>query len=943
MLSYTRSLSVAVLLTAFSGTLMAQTPPACAECQTSLPASATAAYRTNTLPSSQGYIRITLSNVAPGYGIANGVYQGWCGDDANAPVSSASEPVTPYSTMGTLPAGSQDPDWPKVNWILNNKQGTYREIQQAIWIVLRGAGAFPITPAVTSMVNGANANPAFVPGPGQIQGILLYMDGFGNKQETVIEVVVPECGVIGDFVWHDTNRDGLQNELGTGIQGVTVRLRNSSNVEISNMQTGPNGEYLFKGLCSGTYSVVVDNPSGMTQTYAAGGADPTADSNPQPAVTTLNVSNEATRKDLTLDFGFATQCESTIGDLVWLDTNQNGLQDIGEPGIQGVELTLTGPGGPRVTTTNATGNYMFGGLCAGTYTVTVNAATVPPTYTPTTPNAGDDRGADSNGSPTTVIVNSNTIDNTLDFGYKPPCTGTIGNFIWMDTNQNGLQDVGEPGINGLVVQLRRNNVTLQTTTTAGNGGYLFQGVCAGNYDVVVDETNLPPGVTRTESPGGANPALDSNPHPAPVSLPTNMSSDLTIDFGYRPPPCTASMGDFVWFDTNGNGIQDSGEPGIPNVTLELRDAMGALVGAPTTTDANGKYSFSGLCAGTYKIRVYTPSTSFQPSPTNVGGPATDSNPNNDTVVLGYNTVDRTYDFGFKSAGLCTFTQGYWKNHEEVWPVSSLMIGDQLYQKSELLAIFRTPVRGDSSLNLAHQLIAAKLNFYRGAAVPSQLPGWMTSADALLSGFGRKLPYDVKSDAMVSLSGNLDKYNNGQIAGASHCDDSGGTGGGGSNGGGGNGGGGGGNGGGGGTTPPPSNVNCHFTQGYWKNHEEVWPATSLTLGSQTYTKAQLLTIFGLSVSGDASINLAHQLIAAKLNVINGGATTIVSKIAEADALLATYSGKLPYNVASSSTKGAQMVSIAGALDTYNNIKTACSSSAGSSDRGTGNGNDKDKNK
>jgi hypothetical protein len=298
----------------------------------------------------------------------------------------------------------------------------------------------------------------------------------------------------------------------------------------------------------------------------------------------------------------------------------------------------------------------------------------------------------------------------------------------------------------------------------------------------------------------------------------------------------------------------------------------------------------------------------------VGNPAADSNPNNDTVVLGYNTADRTYDFGFRSAGLCTYTQGYWKNHEEAWPVSSLIVGDQLYQKSELLAIFRTAVRGDSSLSLAHQLIAAKLNFYHGAAVPPQLPGWMAAADALLSGFGRKLPYGVISDAMVSLSGKFDAYNNGQIAGVSHCGDS--TSGGGGNGGSGNGGGG------GGTNPPPSSVNCHFTIGYWKNHEEVWPVSSLTLGSQTYSKNDLRGILDLPVTGDASINLAHQLIAVRLNVLNGGATTIMPKIAEADALLAAYSGKLPYQVPGTSTNGATMVSVAAALDAYNNIKTAC---------------------
>src|SRR5688572_23676843 len=59
--------------------------------------------------------------------------------------------------------------------------------------------------------------------------------------------------------------------------------------------------------------------------------------------------------------------------------------------------------------------------------------------------------------------------------------------------------------------------------------------------------------------------------------------------------------------------------------------------------------------------------------------------------------------------------------------------------------------------------------------------------------------------------------------------------------------------------------CTLTQGYWKNHPEAWPVASLELGSVTYSKAQLLSIFRTPVSGNGLVSLAHQLIAAKLNV------------------------------------------------------------------------------
>jgi len=111
--------------------------------------------------------------------------------------------------------------------------------------------------------------------------------------------------------------------------------------------------------------------------------------------------------------------------------------------------------------------------------------------------------------------------------------------------------------------------------------------------------------------------------------------------------------------------------------------------------------------------------------------------------------------------------------------------------------------------------------------------------------------------------------------------------------------------------------CGLTWGFWKNHVSSWPVTSLMLGSQTYNQTELINLLHTSVGGDASINLAHQLIAAKFNVLNGtNPATAGGAIAAADAVLSTFSGKLPYNVAPSSTVGAQMVAIARQLDFFN---------------------------
>jgi YVTN family beta-propeller protein len=117
---------------------------------------------------------------------------------------------------------------------------------------------------------------------------------------------------------------------------------------------------------------------------------------------------------------------------------------------------------------------------------------------------------------------------------------------------------------------------------------------------------------------------------------------------------------------------------------------------------------------------------------------------------------------------------------------------------------------------------------------------------------------------------------------------------------------------------PVTFACPLGQGFWKNHPDTWPVSSLTLGSQTYTQAELLALLNTPPSGDASLILADQLIAAKLNIANGSSPVPIRRtIADADMLLSQFFGKLPYNVGTSSDIGQQMVNDANVLMQYNN--------------------------
>lgn len=117
---------------------------------------------------------------------------------------------------------------------------------------------------------------------------------------------------------------------------------------------------------------------------------------------------------------------------------------------------------------------------------------------------------------------------------------------------------------------------------------------------------------------------------------------------------------------------------------------------------------------------------------------------------------------------CTYTQGFWKNHEEQWPVASLVLGSVNYTAAELDLILGTPVAGNGLVSLAHQLIAAKLNVAAGAD-PTAAAAAIAAADALIGalvvpsiGAGYLAPGTTSA-----LTQTLDDYNNGVI-GPGHC-------------------------------------------------------------------------------------------------------------------------------------------------------------------------------
>ncbi len=119
---------------------------------------------------------------------------------------------------------------------------------------------------------------------------------------------------------------------------------------------------------------------------------------------------------------------------------------------------------------------------------------------------------------------------------------------------------------------------------------------------------------------------------------------------------------------------------------------------------------------------------------------------------------------------CTYTQGYWKNHPEFWPVTTLALGSVTYTREQLVQILKEPVSGNGLISLAYQLIAAKLNIL-AEAPQAPVSAAISAADGLIGsltvppvGSGYLQP-----SVTGSLNDTLNQYNNGVLPGGPpHC-------------------------------------------------------------------------------------------------------------------------------------------------------------------------------
>ena len=464
-----------------------------------------------------------------------------------------------------------------------------------------------------------------------------------GQTDDTIDFGAVGTGVIGDQLFVDVNQNG-GNAPDAGdkvLPGVKVTLTWTGPGGITRTYettTDADGKYKFENLLPGEYKVSIDtetllkaeplldvlthSPAGDVDAKKVVSEDVKADKDKLAQAFNLNTSVTLTgekNQNLDQDWGFGISADTAI--LKAITDPDEAAQESFEftPG-QRVTYTLTltnnGPGAATGVKASdelpsgvsfveaqgdgsydaATGVWDLSGLTLAKGDVKKIAITVEIT--------GEGAGK--------LVTNVARITHQDQAGDDPTNNESsasfkggfnLGGTIYRDSDASYSKGDDEQRFKGVTVALLNEDGTPvldsegkpMTATTDEKGAYQFVGLAPASYRVVIvdpDKGDLA-GLIPTQAYTGKG--------ATEAAVTITDASVQGVDFGLVAP---ATIGDRVWNDADGNGA-DNGEPGVPNVTVILKDANGVEV-ARTTTDANGNYRFAGLVPGTYTVDMEVP-------------------------------------------------------------------------------------------------------------------------------------------------------------------------------------------------------------------------------------------------------------------------------------------------------------------------------------------------
>lgn len=490
-------------------------------------------------------------------------------------------------------------------------------------------GGCTIVVNVTGSTNGTYTN--------TIPVGALQTDQGSNVQPAIAALTISPLGFISGTVFKDNNTvpNGVFTlGLDTPLPGVTITLTGTDygpngvlgggdDTPVSlTTTTDALGNYAFTGLDPGSYTVTEPNqPAGTNNgittagpvTGGGGGTPGTATgvaTTPSVISNIILLKNGAGAVASSAGDNFAEIAPSSISGLVFLDQNNNGVQDVGDTPIAGVAIQLlSGANIIASATTDASGTYTFTNLAPGNYVI------AEPTQPAGTTNGLTILGTGVTGSVTGIATVPSQITLTLPPGVvstannfaEQPTGRQISGRVFADTNNDGIFNGADFGLSGVTLVLTgtaTNSLPVNSATqTTSDGRYVFTGLPAGTYTVTepFQPTGTANGITTVGTTTGvATPVTVTPSVISAIDLTNNDTISANNNFAEivlpTPPAVTAQVSGKVYIDANNNGVIDPGEVGLAGVTITLTGASSTAmpVNLSTTTAADGSFTFTNV-------------------------------------------------------------------------------------------------------------------------------------------------------------------------------------------------------------------------------------------------------------------------------------------------------------------------------------------------------------
>ncbi len=484
------------------------------------------------------------------------------------------------------------------------------------------------------------------------------------SEQVLVDAGAYQTGSITGKIWIDTDENGAYARSENGLDRTVIRLIHGQEVVVEE-KTKDDGLFAFENLSPADYTMEVVLPENYF--FTTGGAIPGVDSNTgiiqaihvsgdktelnigavelakisghceQSGVTVMVYRNdEITAKTITdkngdysidklrpglLRIEFYPEAEYTMavegeerqevrikqGEIrsdinakvirgailtgsVWLDADWDGIRSEGESIPDDLTVVLTSTTGYTLSQIpDQDGTFRFVSLRPGRYEISYDTETAL---------------TDAQLPLLTTLEEGATIQVEPTAFYLP---ATISGTVWDDLDSNNRIDTGESGVESVkvIIQSVQTGTVLAETTTDQEGKYRIEDLMPGAF---VIRFNLPAGFIMT----------DENESDRTVELVMGESLDGEDVSVLR----SGTVGDTVWIDENRNGIQDTGEPGMSDVTVQVwreSDTGEWVLVSEVTTDINGHYRARDIRPGTIKVS-FGSIDSYLPTEVNEGFP-----------------------------------------------------------------------------------------------------------------------------------------------------------------------------------------------------------------------------------------------------------------------------------------------------------------------------------